>query len=814
MLKMSADPQPTIERIEQLRNIPDELQQEDSGWYFYDFDSDDDRAPRNPDGSYAYWSSGDDGVSFDKALKLLIERDDFDTIGYRFTEEDDYLYMDFDGCLSESYNLDSVKDWSVKVESFGRDTYTEFSSSGTGVHVFYKGDIPNWWEDAEIDDEEHEGVEIFDSRLCIFTGDQIGETDEIIHTDDLKNYDWADDLLLRIYEKIEGKAPPAFQDTEDHTGDTADTRQITSDVTEALDRIDPYDIDDVIWSEYQGDRGDFEEWDPAYRDSKSGTSLMRNKSNNTWFDFKYGYEDADDIFGILRLFASERGRIQKPTDKLKGEEWVNCYKNFKSKVAECGIELPELGQNDLTSVDPDGWSDIQAMYSEATTKDERGTCDMMAVEQLRSEKDYITIRDTDELYYYDDGVYHDNGEQIIRENLVQGLRNHYTSRRASNIEDKLRGLTGVDRDDVGISEPLVTVENGVLGVVSRELTEHSSKHNALNKLPVEFEPEADEPEVFLDYLTDVVPEEEQRKKLQEFVGYTLLHWGVPFEKCLFLVGGTNSGKSTFIDVVNMLHDEEAVSHVTPQEVLQQRFKSAQLYGSWLNTQNEIPNETVGNVGKFKKIVSGEEMVMEKKNQPNFNHDPNTKHIYAGNQLPTSSVDDQAFYERILLISFPNTIPREEQDRRLLQKIEDELPGVLNWALEGLDRLMSEGLFTADRSASETEEMWEKWSSSVKRFAHECLEVTGDSDDYYAKGLLMKMFEEYASRRGMPSSSKQTFTKTITANPKVTHTRTGGTDGTGSIEGIELTELGLALQNLIVTDDEESEEEVEELLDSN
>lgn len=810
---MSADPQSTIERIEQLRNIPSELQEEDSGWYFYNFSSDDDKAPRNPDGSYAKWSNGDEGVGFDQALEFLVERDEFDAIGYKFTEKDDFLYMDFDGCLSEPKDLDSVKDWSVNVEPFGKDTYTEFSSSGTGVHVFYKGDIPTWWSDAEVDDAEHEGVEIFDSRMCIFTGDQIGDTDEILHTDDQENYNWADDLLLNIYQKIEGEAPPSFQNQSDHTNDTADSTKVTSDVTEALDNLNAQEVSDILWSEYQEDRSsDFEAWDPSYRSSSSGTALIRNKSNNTWFDFKYGHESNDDIFGILRLFAAERGRIEKPTDDLRGEEWVNTYKNFRSKVSECGIELPELGRDNLKNLEPDDWNDIHGAYAEASDKEERGSCDMLAVDQLRSEKDYITIRDTDELYYYEDGVYHENGEQILRENLVQGLKQHYSNRRASNIEDMLRGLTGVDRDDLGVDEPLVTVENGVLDVASRELTDYDPRHNALNKLPVEYDPDAEEPEVFLDYLSDVVPDIEEREKLQEFVGYTLLHWDVPFEKCLFLVGGTNSGKSTFIDIVNMLHDEEAVSHVTPQEVLQQRFKSAQLYGSWLNTRNDIPNETVENVGKFKELVSGEEMVMEKKNQPNFNHAPNAKHIYAGNQLPKSSVDDQAFYERILLVSFPNTIPREEQDRRLLQKIEDELPAVLNWALEGLDRLMTDGVFTADRSASETEEMWEKWSSSVKRFAHECLEVTGDSDDYYAKGVMMEMFEEYASRRGMPSSSKQTLTKTITANPKVTHTRTGGTDGTGSIEGIQLTELGLALQNLIVKGDEKYEDRVEELLD--
>jgi phage/plasmid-associated DNA primase len=161
---------------------------------------------------------------------------------------------------------------------------------------------------------------------------------------------------------------------------------------------------------------------------------------------------------------------------------------------------------------------------------------------------------------------------------------------------------------------------------------------------------------------------------------------------------------------------------------------------------------------------------------------------------------------------PKTIPRSEQDKELLDKIEEELSGVLNWALEGYDRLMEQGEFTADRDPSDTEEMWQKWSSSAKRFLHECIEVTGNRDgDTIDKGVTMKVFEEYVERRGMPSASQQTMTKTITSDNEVTHSSYGGSTGSGEYEGVHLTELGNELLNVVVDGEHADESRIQELL---
>ena len=790
------------EAIAQLQQIPEEFKDIDS-WVLYDFDSSSPKAPLNAKGDGVSWTDKSQLHTYDEVINAMMQKDKFDGIGLAFSGDDDYYFIDWDGCFEEENNAESRKNWCPDIELIADDTYTEYSTSGTGAHTFIKGDIPHWWDDAD-GDGEHEGIELFDSRLCVFTGNVMG-TSRIRSSDDFPVN--LDEVLLKSYTALEGQEPSSLREDANDKSKSRSERA-TNDVIEAIYNINPKDIQDVLWSSYSGDdaRGEWEEWDPDYRNSKSGTSLVRNKSNGKWHDFKY----KNSGFDTLSLFAAERGRIDNPTQPLTGKDWVNAYKNFKGKVK---YDMPELEDNKFELTEDSDWSDIRDGYIEASNQSQRGMCHVTSAQRLIDDRGWFTTMDTDELYYYDtnEGIYKEHGSQVLRSELTDKLYNMYTKRRASVVEDMLRGKVLVERNEVGVDEGLVVVDNGVLDVVGRNLLDFDSELNALNKMPVEFDEDAEEPKAFLNYLEDVVEDEEERMKLQEFVGYTLFHWDVPFEKALFLVGPTNSGKSTFIDIVNMLHDDNAVAHVTPQEVLEDQYKPAQLYESWLNTRNDIPSETVKNVGKFKELISGEEIVMEKKMVKNFSYSPNAKHMYAGNQLPSSSIDDSAMYERILLCAMPKTIPRKDQDRQLLNKVEGELSGVLNWALDGLDRLLEQNRFTADRTASETETMWNKWSSSVKRFKHECVRTTGNKDDdMIPKETVMKMFELYAEKRGMPSASKKVVTETIASEASISHTPTGGTDGTGVYTGIELTNLGEALQDYIL-DEDIDEDKIDDLL---
>jgi putative DNA primase/helicase len=71
-----------------------------------------------------------------------------------------------------------------------------------------------------------------------------------------------------------------------------------------------------------------------------------------------------------------------------------------------------------------------------------------------------------------------------------------------------------------------------------------------------------------------------------------------------------------------------------------------------------------------------------------------KLIFNCNELPKDVEHTNAYFRRFLIIPFDVTIPPHEQDKNLHTKIiENELSGVFNWVLEGLNRLLEQKRFS-------------------------------------------------------------------------------------------------------------------------
>jgi putative DNA primase/helicase len=110
------------------------------------------------------------------------------------------------------------------------------------------------------------------------------------------------------------------------------------------------------------------------------------------------------------------------------------------------------------------------------------------------------------------------------------------------------------------------------------------------------------------------------------------------------------------------------------------------------------------------------------------------------------------------VAFPETIPRPERDPALDDKLQAELPGVLNWALEGLDRMMEQGRFTGDRSPGETQITWEKWCNSVKRFIKVGIEEAGDEE--LPKDDAYRAYQGFCEGEGIPVETQHKFTRDL------------------------------------------------------
>jgi putative DNA primase/helicase len=317
------------------------------------------------------------------------------------------------------------------------------------------------------------------------------------------------------------------------------------------------------------------------------------------------------------------------------------------------------------------------------------------------------------------------------------------------------------------------VKNGVVKLDgnNRQLLDHSPEYRFLHRAGTEFDENADCP-TWKAFLEDSIRSGAERDKLQEYVGYALYHWGLPFHKGLFLVGPKASGKSTFLDTVRSLLGEEGIASVTPQQMTE-RFGGAELFGKWANIRSDIPSEMISNTGEFKEIIAGDAIKAEKKHQDPFMFKPTAKHFYSANTLPDTEDDDDAFYRRILLVAFPTSVPPEQQDKRLPETLKDELPGILNWALDGLQRLLDQRGFTADRDEAKTADTWAKWGSTTDRFASICLDAGGG--ETIPKGDVYNVYTKFCQEENMPAEPQRVFTRRL----KTEH---GIQDGKTSVDG--------------------------------
>ncbi|WP_158853811.1 phage/plasmid primase, P4 family [Halorhabdus sp. CUG00001] len=473
-----------------------------------------------------------------------------------------------------------------------------------------------------------------------------------------------------------------------------------------------------------------------------------------------------------RLLANNPRTKVDSTD-ASSDYWQRTWDKAKRKVGNDadseslpttdGGTVADTQATDAPQTDTDSlsWDAVYRNYAGASEADERKPARFKATELLSESHHWANLEENDVLYAYDSdrGIYNPTGEKKVRQLLVEHLQEQYAKNEKNEILDQLRGRHTVSQEDMGGPSNHVPVRNGVLEVQTKgiELKDHAPEYRFLGSVATAYDPDAECPQS-REFLNDVVQAEAQRKKLQEYAGYTLMHWSLPYHKALFLVGPTASGKSTFLDTIRAVLGSDTVVSLTPQELTGERFAGAELFQSWANFRNDIPSSLIEDTGAFKEITAGDSIKAEQKFKDPFRFEPNAKHLFSANQLPDAETEDEAFYRRVLLVPFPSTVPKDDRDPHLDEKLQSELSGVLNWMLEGLQRLMQQGQFTADRTPGETQRTWEKWGNTVDRFRETCL--TKDESEDLPKQTAYQAYHAYCESENLPAETQHKMTRRL------------------------------------------------------
>ena len=381
--------------------------------------------------------------------------------------------------------------------------------------------------------------------------------------------------------------------------------------------------------------------------------------------------------------------------------------------------------------------------------------------------EYHVFYAAEQHFQYQGGVYAPMSE-MEAQRIVQSkmLVRETKMSQIVDAEKQWRLMVQKDLRDLNANPYIINVKNGLYNVLDNTLTEHTPEYYSTVQLNVTYDTSAECP-LFRRFLEDSMGgDPEQVKLLQEILGYFLIPVNSA-QKCFVIVGAASAGKSVLLRVINdVLLGKENVSNVSWQ-ALNERFKTAELFGKLANIFADLPTKNIDDNGIFKALVGEDYLTVEKKNRDPFSFQSYARLLFSCNSIPKNYGDrSEGFYRRLIIIRFKHAVPKEKKDPELLEKLRAEADGIFLFALEGLRRLMRNSYEFSECDTNREElQRYREENDSVLSFVKDCcmldvLKEVGSTEIYNA-------YKGYCEECGLrPFSQKQFVTQVTTAYSNV------------------------------------------------
>jgi len=429
----------------------------------------------------------------------------------------------------------------------------------------------------------------------------------------------------------------------------------------------------------------------------------------------------------------------------------NAYKELTYKKAKQFVEeknIKELNfQNELINL-------ILARQEDDATE--------LIVKKILEENFIYTTRDDikSEIWIYDNGIYKPNGMSYIQELVREFIGKAYTPQRANKIIAKIEVDTMIDTDEFFNSIYLdeICVRNGILNLKTKELTEFTPNKIFFNKLPVQYNPNASC--INIDkFFEETLKDKEDKKVLYELIGFCL-YKDYFVEKAFMFVGDGRNGKGKTLSLIKNFLGAENTCSVRLSQMDAQNTALCELHNRLVNLAGDLNNTALKDTGLFKELTARDYVQVKRKYLRDLIFTNYAKIIFACNELPRVYDMSLGFWSRWVLLEFPyKFLPQKEIDQKsneekiycklqnpdILEKIttEEELSGLLNKAIIGLDRLRKNKDFSYSRGTASIKDFWVRNSDSFTSF---CLDnIEEDINNWITKKNLRKSFSVFCKK---------------------------------------------------------------------
>jgi P4 family phage/plasmid primase-like protien len=313
--------------------------------------------------------------------------------------------------------------------------------------------------------------------------------------------------------------------------------------------------------------------------------------------------------------------------------------------------------------------------------------------------------------------------------VVQPVTNAMASATLNALRSRARKVPDTDAGgwfDGRRDDRLIPVVNGLLDPVTRKLTPHTPDYfSPFAPLPVGYDANAADPVAFLALLNELMEGDDKRVAvLQEVFGACLDPW-LHVKFFAAFVGAGDNGKSVVQTVLTAMLGARNVSGVKLDQLSSQRFAAFGMFGKLANVVGDQSYFDSGDEGRLKELTGGDRSVtFEQKGRDPFSARNTARIIIACNTTPTFGDKSNAIWNRFTPIPFRYIVPAEAKNPALLDPATwtGELPSILRWSLDGLDRLRDRRAFTQSDECDALKAEHQLRSDPVREFLSDHVEA--------------------------------------------------------------------------------------------
>lgn len=323
---------------------------------------------------------------------------------------------------------------------------------------------------------------------------------------------------------------------------------------------------------------------------------------------------------------------------------------------------------------------------------------------------------------------------LAKKRNYSGERIQIRKKNIDEIVDALKSLIYLHRSSLpvwfnvenGLNEnEIIAAKNKLLHIVSRQEIDHTP--NFINRTAVNYDYISDvqQPTEWLKFLNSIWPDDrESIEALQEWFGL-LLTLDTSHQKSLMLVGPKRCGKGTIGRVLKELVGAQNTCSPTFAG-LSSHFGLANLINKQLAIISDARlsnrTDTTVLVENILRITGEDSVSVARKYMGDWDGKLSARFVIMTNLVPALSESSGALAGRFIILKIKTSFYGKE-DLSLSERLLTELPSILNWSLEGLDRLRARKYLVQPSSATQYLEQLETLSSPIKFFVSENCIVT-------------------------------------------------------------------------------------------